>query len=256
MLEGMYYMKKKIALFTLILLLCLQPMTFNKNISLAKETNYSLEENCNKCSNKDLLTLNETGKLNDRKVINNIKENLKNNEKFRGSIYKQTDFDWSTAEFFDYGENKNGLIVSHKKNDDKADIRLLTAYDKITHEVSEIFIMESIAKGDQFSTSFIDLNGEEFVNLTTDMKTAEVIDVEVPQDEIDMGLLTINEVSAGYTSRVVNCVKSYWKNSSSLTQTFCSGACGSVIFGGNAFGVAMCASCLGASALTCLIEEA
>jgi len=250
-------MKKKITLFTLILLLCLQPITFNSNISLAKETIDPLEESCKECANNDVLTLNETGKLKNQKVIDNIKESLINTNNFRESVYIPSDFDWDTAEFLDYGENKNGLIISYRKNDDKTDIRLLTAYDKITQEISEIIIMESVVSGDQFTTSFRDLYGENFVDFTVDMETSEIIDVKISQDESNIGLFTINKASAnGYFSRVVECIKSYWKNASELTKAFCSGACGSVIFGGNPFGAAMCASCLGGSALSCLIKEA
>jgi len=250
-------MKKKITLFTLILLLCLQPITFNSNISLAKETIDPLEESCKECANNDVLTLNETGKLKNQKVIDNIKESLINTNNFRESVYIPSDFDWDTAEFLDYGENKNGLIISYRKNDDKTDIRLLTAYDKITQEISEIIIMESVVSGDQFTTSFRDLYGENFVDFTVDMETSEIIDVKISQDESNIGLFTINKASAnGYFSRVVECIKSYWKNATELTKAFCSGACGSVIFGGNPFGAAMCASCLGGSALSCLIKEA
>lgn len=250
-------MKKKITLFTLILLLCLQPITFNSNISLAKETIDPSEESCKECANKDVLTLNETGKLKNQNVIDNIKESLINTSNFRECVYIPSDFDWETAEFLDYGENKNGLIISYRKNDDKTDIRLLTAYDKITQEISEIIIMESVASGNQFTTSFMDLYGENFVDFTVDMETSEIIDVKISQDESNIGLFTINKASAnGYFSRVVECIKSYWKNASELTKAFCSGACGSVIFGGNPFGAAMCASCLGGSALSCLIKEA
>lgn len=242
-------MKKKIALFILVLLISLQPLAFTDNSSLAQEIQSPSTENCNSCTNKDpdTLPLKNTGIISDKKVINNIKKSLRNTEVFKTSNYKQGDFDWNNVEFLDYGENKNGLMVSYKKNDEKIDIRLLTAYDTNSLEISEIFVMKSIADNDQFKTTYTNLNGEEFVNFTVDMKTSEIIDVEVSKEQ---------NITRGYGSRVVDCVISYWKNASGFTQTFCSGACGSVIFGGNAFGVAMCASCLGASALTCLIEEA
>jgi hypothetical protein len=249
-------MKKKLALFIFILLISLQPLSFNGNLGLAKEIQYSSTENCNECAKKDILTLEKTGKISNQKVINNVKESLRNAGEFKESIYKQSDFDWNNGEFLDYGENKNGLIVSYKKNDENIDIRLLTAYDNTTYEVSEILIMKSVAEGSQFKTSYTNLNGEEFVNFTTDMKTSQIIDVETAQEETNTSLLTINKASANYFSKVGNCIISYWNNASWFTQTFCTGACGSVIFGGNAFGVAMCASCLGASALSCLISQA
>lgn len=248
-------MKKKIVLFLLVITLVVQP--FSLNFTLAKENSSFLEEDCVKCERVEDLNLQKQEVVNDPQIINAIKKSLRNTTKFVESSYKHSDFDWKNVEFLDYGEKKNGVMVPFKKNSDNLDVRLLTAYNKSNQQVSEILIMRSVLTGEKVETSYIDLlNDKEFVNLVIDAKTLELIDVEV-SDDTQTGLIQVNEASAAYyPSRVVSCIKKYWNRAPSWMKNFCTGACGSVIFGGNAFGAAMCASCLGASAMSCLISEA
>lgn len=246
-------MNKKIVLFLLSIIVILQPLSLN--FTFAAEKSVSLEDECG-CEKKEVLNLKESGIIKDTKVINNVKKSLRNNTDFAHSKYKQSDFDWKSAEYLNYGEEKNGLIVPFKKNSENFDVRLLTAYNKSNQEVSEILIMTSILTGDTVKTSYMELNGEEFVNFIIDAKTLELIDVKVSKNDDVTNLINVNKAAASYPSRVVDCVKDYWNRASGGVKTFCSAACGSVIFGGNALSVAMCASCLGASAMSCLIKEA
>lgn len=249
--SGGFNMKKKFAILVIMIFsLVMQP--FSINVSAKDENKLSLND-CD-CNKKEELKVKNTEKLNNNKVINNVKKSLREKEEFKSSLYKQSDFDWKNVEVIDFDKEKEGIMVPYKKNNATTDIRLLTAYDETTHEVTDFIIMKSVLKGEKIETSYLSLSNEEAVTLTIDVNTNKVVDLEIPSDKETESLITVKKASAGYTDKVVKCVKNYWKDASGITKTVCSSACTSIIFGGNGVGVAICASCLGAYAMVCLIQ--
>ncbi|WP_241747225.1 hypothetical protein [Lysinibacillus sphaericus] len=243
-------MKKKLIFLVMIMFLALQPLSVNLEGAIAKEIGEN--NDCNSCSQKLPLQMEQAGFLKNNLVINDVKEDLDIAENFNHSEYNKDDFDWKNIEFMDFGKDKDGLMIPYKQNNENFDIRLLTAYDKTTGEVSDDFIiMKSVLdiENNEIEVTYSTLNDEKVVGMTLDVGTNEVIDKKI-----------YNEVSptdsgeAGYWSDTWDCLKNAWKNAPELTKELCSAACLSVIFGGNIVGIVTCASCLGAQAMVCLIH--
>lgn len=246
-------MKKKLVFIAIIVFsIIIQPFSLNYE-AFAKNIEKDELSDCG-CNKEEELNVKDTGVFKNEKVINNVKKSLRNKEESKQSAYKQGDFNWKNVEYLDFDKDKEGLMVPYKKNNSSTDIRLLTAYDKKNNEITDIIIMKSILKGENIKTSYSSLLNDVAVTLTIDTNTNQVIDVNIPDNKEAVGLIKLSKASAGYKDDTVNCLKTYWSNATGFTKTVCSAACGSAIFGGNPLSYTVCASCLGAYAMVCLIH--
>lgn len=234
----------------MVLFLSIQPFSLSSgddNSALATQT-----DDCS-CSNKSELKVKSSGKFKNNKVLNSVKSTLDKEYKNNKSTYKKNDFDWKSSEFVSFGQGKDGLLIPSKKNSSKEDIRLITAYEKKTGKVDSFILMVSTLEDNEMNVVYTTLNGEKIVGLDINAQTNEIEDKSI-YNEQESTILSMNKASAGYGSDVVKCLKTKWKTANSFTKTVCTGACSSVVFGGNAIGATVCASCLGAYAMVCLLQ--
>ncbi|MEY9972490.1 hypothetical protein ABH966_002865 [Lysinibacillus sp. RC46] len=158
-------MKKKLIFLVMVMFLALQPLSANLDGALAKEDDVNNNNDCG-CSQKVPLQMEKAGFLNNNLVINDVKEDLDIAEKFNHSEYNKDDFDWKNTEFMDFGKDKDGLMIPYKQNNENLDIRLLTAYDKTSGEVSDDFIiMKSVLniENKEIEVTYSTLNDEKVV---------------------------------------------------------------------------------------------
>lgn len=245
-------MKQKLVLFFMVLVLSFQPFSINLkgDTALAKAND---QEDC-ECSQGSDVQVEETGDFKDQSVLNNVKKAFDNEMKQGKNLHKKAEFAWNESEFVSFGEDKEGLMIPAKDNNEEKDSRLITVYDKNTGEIKDFTLMVSTLEGEEMTVTYTTLTNEKIVGMEIDTKTNKIEDTEVYGEEDKVAFISENKASAGWASDTVNCLKSKWKTANKFTQFVCGGACSSVVFGGNVVGATVCASCLGAYAMVCTIH--
>ena len=200
--------------------------------------------------------MNNSGKL-----INSLKNSIKELNKDGKSEYKQSDFDWKYMSKIDYGEEtKYGITVPLKNLDLNKDAYLFTRYDDSNKELGNSIIIEtSKIDEENYNTLFKTLSNEEVVGLeinTTDGIAKKVINEENKQFDSLQQNIAAEEVfpdgtTAGYWENVRKCLYKKWDGFPREWKWLCGTSC-ALFLGGNLFLGSVCIGCLGPLAVACL----
>lgn len=246
-------------------LLLLQPFSLNTDYFYDKafaQTNdkpnqeTTSNEDCG-CDNPDRIkNPKETKAFHDKKIIKNIQKDINKNNKSENGYYKSSDFSWDDATATDYGSNEFGLTIPLLDNTDEEQVVLFVGYNGKTKEIGSSILMKMELVNNDVEISYRTLSNEKIVGLVADRESKTVVKEDVVAKVDTDGLFITNEAQAGYTDRVVKCLKRYWNNAPEYVKWICGGACGSALWGPNPINLTGCASCLGAAAMVCLIDAA
>ncbi|KAF0816109.1 MULTISPECIES: hypothetical protein [Cytobacillus] len=198
--------------------------------------------------NSENSLVKESIKVEDTTVINNFKSQYNQWESLGVTYYNTNEFNWNEVTLTKYENGDSSLVVPSTKLEQGGNLVFLMAgYSVEDGEILNPILMEIDPQenDERPSVEYKTLDNVAVAGFLFSEDGEYLEKIEYPDNQVN-----------GYWNDVAKCIKNSWSKIPSWLRTVCSSACFSVVFGGNIWGAAVCAGCLGGHVMHCMMSNA